>query len=46
MIMRNHMVILKGEEVPKEDHLVGQFIFPEEEEKVEEVELNFIPVER
>jgi tRNA A22 N-methylase len=46
MRMRNHMVTLKEEEVLKEDHLVGEIIFLEEEEEVEEVELNVMPVER
>jgi hypothetical protein len=46
MRMRNHMVTLKGEEVPKEDLFVGEIIFLEEEEEVEEVELNVMPVER
>jgi hypothetical protein len=46
MRMRNHMVTLKGEEVPKEDHLVGEIFFLEEEEEVEEVELNVMPMER
>jgi hypothetical protein len=46
MILRNNIVTLKEEEVPKEDHLVGEIIFLEEEEEVEEVELNFMPVER
>jgi hypothetical protein len=40
------MVTLKGEEVPEEDRLVGEIIFLEEEEEVEEVELNVMPVER
>jgi hypothetical protein len=44
MRMRDHMATLKGEEVPKEDHLVGEIISLEEEEEVEEVELNVIPV--
>jgi hypothetical protein len=44
MRMRNHMVTLKVEEVPKEDHLVGEIIFLEEEEEVEEVELNVMLV--
>jgi hypothetical protein len=35
MILRNHMVTLKGEEVPEEDHLVGEIIFLEEEEEEE-----------
>jgi hypothetical protein len=42
MRMRNHMVTLKGEEVPKEDRLVGENLFLEEEE----VELNVMSVER
>ena len=46
MRMRNHMVTLKGEEVLEEDHLVGEIIFLEEEEEIEEVELNIMPVER
>jgi hypothetical protein len=46
MRMRNHMVILKEEEVPKEDRLVGEIIFLEEEEEVEEGELNVMPMER
>jgi hypothetical protein len=46
MRMRNPMVTLKGEEVPKEDRLVGEIIFLEEEEEVEEVELNVMHVER
>ena len=46
MRMRNHMVIFKEEEVPKENFLVGEIIFLEEEEEVEEVELNVMPVER
>jgi hypothetical protein len=40
------MVTLKGEEVSEEDCLVGEIIFLEEEEKVEELELNVVPVER
>ena len=44
--MRNHMVALKEEEVLKEDCLVGEIVFLEEEEEVEEVELNVMPVER
>jgi GTP-sensing pleiotropic transcriptional regulator CodY len=44
--MRNHIVSLKEEEVPKEDHLVGEIFFLEEEEEVEEVELNVMLVER
>jgi hypothetical protein len=39
-----HMVTLKGEEVPEEDHLVGEIIFLEEE--VEDVDLNVMHVER
>jgi hypothetical protein len=35
--LRNHMVTLKEEEFPKEDHLVGEIIFLEKEEEVEEV---------
>lgn len=46
MRLRNHMVTLKEEEFPKEDPLVGEIIFLEEEEEVEEVELNVMPVER
>ena len=46
MRMRNHMVILKEEEVPKEDRLVGEIILLEEEEEVEEAELNVMPMER
>jgi hypothetical protein len=46
MIMRNHMVSLKVEEVPKEDRLVGEIIFLEDEEEIEEVELNVMSVER
>ena len=46
MRMRNHMVTLKGEEVPKEDCLVGEIIFLYEEEEVEEAELNVMPMER
>ena len=46
MRMRNHMVTLKEEEVLKEDRLVGDIIFLKEEEEVEEVELNVMPVER
>ena len=44
--MINHMVTLKEEEVPKEDSLLGEILFLEEEEEVEEVELNVMPVER
>ena len=46
MRLRNHMATLKEEEVLEEDHLVGEIIFLEEEEEVEEVELNVMPVER
>jgi hypothetical protein len=45
MRIRNHIVILKEEEVPKEDRLVGEIIFLKEEEEVEEVELNVMHVE-
>jgi tRNA G37 N-methylase Trm5 len=38
MRLRNHIVTLKEEEVPEEYHLVGEIIFLEEEEEVEEVE--------
>jgi hypothetical protein len=44
--MRNDMVILKGEEVLKEDRLVGEIIFLEEEGEVEEVQLNVMPMGR
>jgi hypothetical protein len=46
MILRNHMVTLKEEEVPEEDRLVGEILFLKEEEEVEEVELNVMFVER
>jgi hypothetical protein len=46
MRTRNHMVVLKEEEVPKEDRLVGEIIFLKEEEEVEEVELGAMLVER
>jgi hypothetical protein len=46
MRLTNHMVVLKEEEVPKEDSLVGDIIFFKEEEEVEEVELDVMPVER
>jgi hypothetical protein len=46
MRMRNHMVSLKEEEVPNEDRLVGEIIFLEDEEEIEEVELNVMSVER
>ena len=46
MKLRNHIVTLKEEEVPEEDRLVGEILFLEEEEEVEEVELNVMPVER
>jgi hypothetical protein len=38
--------LLKERKFPKEDHLVGEIIFLKEEEEVEEVELNVMPMER
>ena len=46
MRLRNHIVTLKEEEVLEEHCLVGEILFLEEEEEVEEVELNVMPVER